>query len=127
MPTKHERIQASAAAAESIDNLIIQQNNAKLIEERMGNAILVALERIGLKCEGYAKGLCPVDTGRLRNSITHVISNNEDAVYVGTNVEYARAVEFGTSRQKAQPYLRPAANNHVSEYRNILRRELGGS
>lgn len=125
MPTKHERIQASAAAAETTDNLIIQQNNAKLIKESMGNAILVALERIGLKCEGYAKGLCPVDTGRLRNSITHAISNNEEAVYVGSNVEYAKYVEL--SAKHAQPFLRPAANNHVSEYRDILRKELSGS
>lgn len=127
MSTKHERIQASAAAAETTDNLIIQQNNAKLIEENMGNAILVALEEIGLLCEGYAKKLCPVDTGRLRNSITHVISNNENAVYVGTNVEYGRAVEFGTSRQKEQPYLRPAAHDHRSQYERILRSKLGGS
>ena len=28
---------------------------------------------------------------------------------VGTNVEYAVHVEFGTSRMAAQPYLRPAA------------------
>jgi hypothetical protein len=27
---------------------------------------------------------------------------------VGTNVEYSAFVEFGTSSQKAQPYLRPA-------------------
>lgn len=32
-----------------------------------------------------------------------------DAVYlVGTNVEYSIYVEFGTSRQRPQPYLRPA-------------------
>lgn len=107
--------------------LEVRANNAKLIEENMNNAILMALEEIGLLCEGYAKKLCPVDTGRLRNSITHAISNNENAVYVGTNVEYGRAVEFGTSRQKEQPYLRPAANDHKSQYQRILRSKLGGS
>ena len=30
-----------------------------------------ALETIGGKAESYAKRLCPVDTGNLRNSITH--------------------------------------------------------
>lgn len=35
---------------------------------------------------------------------------NEDVVYVvGTNVEYAAYVEFGTSKMEAQPYLFPAA------------------
>lgn len=37
-------------------------------------------------------------------------AGDDDVVYiVGTNVEYAAYVEFGTSRQQAQPYLRPAA------------------
>lgn len=33
---------------------------------------------------------------------------------VGTNVEYAVYVEFGTSRMEAQPYLRPATKEVVS-------------
>jgi phage gpG-like protein len=32
---------------------------------------------------------------------------------VGTNVEYAVYVEFGTSRNQAQPYLRPAVERAV--------------
>lgn len=40
------------------------------------------------------------------------IQVGDDAVYVvGTNVEYAVYVEFGTSSQSAQKYLRPAARN----------------
>lgn len=33
---------------------------------------------------------------------------------VGTNVEYAPYVEFGTSKMSAQPYLRPAADKAQS-------------
>lgn len=61
-------------------------------------AKLMALEAIGLKAEGYAKKeltIFPaVDTGRLRNSITHAIKG--DDVYIGTNVDYAKWVELGT-------------------------------
>lgn len=46
-----------------------------------------ALEAVGITLEGYAKLLCPVDTGRLRNSITHDI--RDDKVYIGTDTEYA--------------------------------------
>ena len=81
----------------------------------------IALEVIGGRAESYAKQLCPVDTGRLRNSITHA-QLTEDTEVIGTNVEYAPYVELGTSRQRAQPYLRPAAENHVSEYRAIVDR-----
>lgn len=107
--------------------LEVRANNAKLIEESMNDAIIVALEKIGLLAEGYAKQLCPVDTGRLRNSITHVIDNGEKAVYIGTNVEYGKNVEFGTSRQKAQPFLRPAASDHSEQYRGIIGGEISTS
>lgn len=55
-------------------------------------ALLRGLEKCGLVAEGYAKKLCPVDTGNLRNSITHVVDEGGDAVYIGTNSEYGAYV-----------------------------------
>lgn len=77
-----------------------------------------SLEIIGLTAEKYAKEITPVDTGRLRNSITHEVDGKE--VYIGTNVEYAPPVEYGTVKQKAQPFLRPAATDHTSTYKQII-------
>lgn len=37
-----------------------------------------------------------VDTGAMRNSINHQVANDENAVYVGTNQEYAPYHEYGT-------------------------------
>ena len=88
----------------------------------MTSAIARALEKIGLVAEGYAKRLCPVDTGRLRNSITH--ADDGEAEYIGTNVEYAPYVELGTSRTRAQPYLKPAVVNHSDEYKKIVEAEM---
>ena len=115
--------QVTAAEGETIDGVIIRKNNMRLVEENINNAIIRALEIIGLTAENYAKKACPVDTGRLRNSITHVLAPDESAVYIGTNVEYAQAVELGTSRQKAQPYLAPAAR-HKQQYQQILNEQL---
>ena len=95
-------------------------SNKDLIENTSNEAIERALEAIGLQCEGYAKMLCPVDTGRLRNSITHSVDASEQKVYVGTNVEYAAYVEMGTSRMRAQPYLQPAVTNHADEYSEMV-------
>lgn len=46
-----------------------------------------------------AKERCPVDTGNLRGKIDKVIKGNgmDTVAEVGTNVEYAEAVEFGTT------------------------------
>lgn len=99
-------------------------DNTELTERAIKRAILKSLEEIGLLAEGYAKKRCPVDTGRLRNSITHAVEDGENTAYIGTNVEYARYVEVGTSRQKAQPYLRPAARDHANQYRSVLKVNL---
>lgn len=84
-----------------------------------------ALEVIGGMAESYAKRACPVDTGRLRNSITHQ-RYDENTEVIGTNVSYASYVELGTSKMGARPYLRPAAEGHTAEYTAIIKNILGG-
>lgn len=94
-------------------------SNRDLIEQATDEAIARALEAIGFQAEGYAKMLCPVDTGRLRNSITHTYDASERKAYIGTNVEYAPYVEFGTSKTYAQPFIEPAVVNNADEYKSI--------
>ena len=90
----------------------------------LDSAVMSALEQIGLVAEGYAKQYCPVDTGRLKNSISHGVDTRDDCAVIGTNVEYAPYVELGTSRHDPQPYLKPAITEHISEYKAIVEREL---
>lgn len=124
-------------------------DNSKEVSGAIHAALLRGLEKIGLVAEGYAKKLCPVDTGNLRNSITHVVDEQEPAAIIGTNNEYAAYVELGTGiyaegggrptpwvyqdakgnwhytrGNKAQPFLKPAAADHVGQYRDILESEL---
>lgn len=101
-------------------------DNSQQVLSALEQAIERGLEKIGLTAEAYAKLECPVDTGRLRNSITHEVRIGEKAVYIGTNVEYAPYVELGTTRMAARPYLRPAAENHESEYKQFLIEALKG-
>lgn len=68
------------------------QDNSKEVSAEIKAALLRGLEKCGLVAEGYAKKLCPVDTGNLRNSITHVVDEGGDAVYIGTNSEYGAYV-----------------------------------
>ena len=105
----------------------VEQDNTGQVIDGIDSAIGVALEEIGLLAENYAAEKCPVDTGNLRGSITYEVDAGGNAVYIGTNVEYAPCVELGTSRQKAQPFLRPAASEHGTQYRQVLRKALGGS
>lgn len=92
-------------------------------------AIARAMQIIGLKMEKYAKDELTrqgaVDTGRLRASVSHV-AEDKSAV-VGTNVEYAPYIEYGTSRMRPRQYIRPAAQSHGSEYKGIIHAELKGA
>lgn len=94
----------------------------KLFEAAVKEALRIVRE---------AKRIVPVDTGRLRSSITAVDSegllaasgpgapdspSTNFTVRVGTNVRYARFVEFGTEDMEAQPYLRPAIREVLGEF-----------
>lgn len=93
----------------------------------MKDQVARALESIGQEAEGYAKDECPTDTGRLRNSIAHQVDSGEQAVYIGTNVEYAPYVEYGEKARhpvgKAH-FIRDAAANHGDHYKSILEATL---
>lgn len=128
-------------------------SHADEIREDMDGAIARALERVGLQAESFAKANCPVDTGNLRNSITHEVSafsfKGAKEVFIGTAVQYAPYVEFGTGvhaetggrntpwvyqgsdgkfymtrGMKARPFLRPAVRDHIPEYKAIIEDEL---
>ena len=99
-------------------------DNSEEIANDIKSALLRGMETCGLVAEGYAKKLAPVDTGNLRNSITHEVDDGEPAAYIGTNVEYASYVCLGTIHMKAQPFLKPAVADHANEYRKIIEKEL---
>lgn len=93
-------------------------DNTSQIKEELDKKIARALEAVGAAAETYAKELCPVDTGHLRDSITHSVDDN--TVYLSSDVEYAPYVEFGTYKQKPQPFMGPAMQDHLDEYKAIL-------
>lgn len=132
----------------------IVSDNTEQIKDIAKEAVLRALEAVGLQAEGYAKEIITskgaIDTGLLRNSITHTVggqpyshsykadrpskdgkiktgqasgtlgSENDMTAYIGTNVEYAEYVEYGTSKMSARPFTKPAVQNHMDEYKQIF-------
>jgi len=103
------------------------ENNTPQILAALGEQKRAALEAIGLKAEGYAKKLAPVDTGNLRNSITH--ATDKDSAYIGTNVEYAPYQEYGFidvggNKHPPKHFIKSAASEHSDEYRAIAKRYL---
>lgn len=94
-------------------------NNDALKEVMLKSAILV---------EGNAKEKCPVLTGRLRSSITHDVKTQgkKHQARIGTNVEYAPHVEFGTKKQAAKPYLLPGLKESRTDIIRLLTKAIKG-
>lgn len=162
--------------------IVIGSDNTKEVLEECHRRALVALELCGQQAERNAKIQIEnsprrVDTGLLRNSITHAMAGgapaitsyktnsvhgntdstvrrgiagtpvkktvtgtysgempnvesnfgySDQAVYIGTNVEYAIYVHEGTQRMAPNRFLRNAMGNHVAEYKKTIETVLQG-
>lgn len=102
----------------------IRQNNVKAIENAIDKKLVQALEACGLHAETLAKKTCPVDTGRLHNSITHELNEADKSVKIGTNVEYAIYVEQDETKHHngstGAHFLRNSIQGKESTYRKII-------
>ncbi|WCG33977.1 HK97 gp10 family phage protein [Enterococcus dispar] len=102
--------------------------------------------------QGQAILLAPTQTARLKGSIDYQVDEGELVGYVGTNVEYAIYIEFGTGEfaengrgrkggwvyqedpsgewfftwgQEPQPYLRPAFRQTRKEIESLAKAIFG--
>lgn len=65
-------------------------------------------------------------TGRLRASVAHEVDRQRLIARVGTNVDYGRWLELGTSKMAARPWLRRALYESAVQVRAILGRRPPG-
>ena len=127
----------------SVNTLVIRLKNLEKID------VNKALTESCLLVESDAKQLVPVDTGRLKSSIQSKVEG--DTGTVGTNVEYAPYVEFGTglysslgngrtqvpwryqdakgqwhttSGNQPQPFLGPALDMNKDKIKKIFRKAI---
>ena len=107
-----------------------------------------------MKAEGFAIKQCPVDTGRLKNSIVFATSkinsgrqydysddqkppknysyqignvSSDNVVYVGTNVEYAQEIEFSDTINHTvgkAHFLRDSLADNIDTFKKIIHNEL---
>lgn len=81
---------------------------------RLADMATLAHGNLGPRIASAAQKLAPILTGELRSSIgfTETRERGKPVLYIGSGMngraDYAAYVELGTSRMRAQPYLRPA-------------------
>jgi len=91
------------------------------IVESVESAIEASLTAAAMVVQGRAILLCPVKTGNLRGSIVFSVDVPALTAYVGSNVEYAPYVEYGTVNMDEQPFLHPALIQSYREVHDIIR------
>lgn len=134
--------------AREIVSVRVEDHSADVIKA-LGEQATRALASIGVEAATYAQKDCPVDTGRLRNSIAWAVKGSsgggtasvsgdgspstpnsepeENSVYIGSNVEYAPYVEFGEKahhQSGSAHFLKNAATNHSDRYKAIMQAAL---
>lgn len=105
-------------------------DNTKEIEHAIDAAIARSLEAVGIFLEGEAKDELEnsprrIDTGNLRNSITHKVS--EDEVIIGTNSSYGIYVHEGTRRMAPNRFLRNAVERNEDQIVKYIENELNNA
>lgn len=110
------------------DNVRIVDHTSE-VERALNNAFSRALEAVGLHLEGESKDELEnaprrIDTGNLRNSITHIVNDEEKAVYVGTNVEYGIYVHEGTVKMEPNRFLKNALEKNKNQIRTYFESQL---
>lgn len=133
---RNVRMRASAATSARINTREYERGLRRYFG-RMSDDVARAVDRTRIDVQNEARRLVPVDSGRLRSSIVSRAEGGGRSLgyVVGSNVVYARAIEFGLDEFdifpkdkkalfwpgaahpvakvhhpgiKAQPFLRPA-------------------
>lgn len=132
----------------------IENDNTKEILTELEEAVKKALTDVGIEAVDNitTKGDFPVDTGLLRNSITFAVSgqppqigsyraekgnasgsytgtapnDKNKAVYIGTNVEYAKYVQYGTSKMVARDFMYAPIRANLGHYKEIMEKHIKG-
>lgn len=137
-------------------------DNSEEFKRRMKEGVEAALEAIGIQAVSHSTQIITQNiprnadswytpTGNLRNSISKQVKMDDNAVYIGTNVEYAIYNEYGTGKfadgdkpgktgpwwyqddagnwhrtegMKAIHFLRDSVQGHENEYEGIAKQEI---
>lgn len=118
-------------------------NKLKTLEEKSKGLLKDVVTKAVIYVEGVAKDKAPIKSGRLRASISFAVTGSSPKAIefkgesisgvqppdttnfegrVGSTVEYAPAVEFGTRRSKKVPYLLPALLESKEKILSIIQK-----
>lgn len=120
---KHRALEAIGLAAEGHAKKELYPGHG-LDTGRLRNSITYAVSGYSTHVESYRRGNVAGGTEKKHTRYEYgnekMEGEKDDAVYIGTNVEYATFVENGARGREPIHFLRKAATEHTSEYKKLL-------
>lgn len=92
-------------------------------QDGVKNATFFVLGEVKQSIFGRRAEPTSVDTGRLGNSVAATFPRKLEGA-VSTNVNYAKFIEFGTSRFPARKHFRNSVNRSQSKVKDIIKLEI---
>ncbi len=89
---------------------------------KVGRNMATAIRKSAFVIEGHAKRRSPVDTGRLRGSISSDILPIR--AVIAPHVNYAIFVHEGTRFMRSRPFMKQATRDARGRIREIFRQEI---
>lgn len=102
----------------------IAKDNTKEFLSLADHLVCKNLKKVATAVKQDGREFVDVDTGKLQRSIRYEFID-EHTVQIGSNRDYAAAVEKGTPTQNARPYLRRALHKNRRMVKDILRDNKG--
>lgn len=107
-------------------------DNVDLVKRSTQASINAALQAIGAHIADEAADELEnnpkrVDTGTLKGSMSHSVALDENAVYVGTNVDYGIYVHEGTRRMAPNRFLKNAVEHNADQLPRYFEEHLDGA
>lgn len=93
------------------------RSNRRQVEAEIDGLLRRKNAAAAITVQGNVQKQTPVDTGRLRSSITN--DSDEDGFVVGTNTKYSGFVHNGTRYIKPNPFLVNGLMNSIGDLKRI--------
>lgn len=95
------------------------------VKDALDDAVQDAMQATAEAAKQAAQDRAPVDTGLLRSSVYADVDarggSGRRTLVIGADAPYAAYVELGTSRQQAQPFIRPAIDQEAPKLTERLK------
>jgi len=117
---KQKKVKVEIKGADKITKVL------KEMEDAAGDVLMKASKAGGKIALEYAKRVCPVDTGALRNSLK-LAEDKKTKVKATIKVDYDKSIKYGTfvelgaRGRKANPFLRNAVDSNMDEINKEIR------